>query len=161
MYIWGLLLASKVDLLDSGGSPNFRGPVNVVTCWGSVMMKDAATWSAWERKEYCGILLEPSEVAAPLEVMFGWRAWILMGLGYVGPFCRICFRSCRSMRSLMIALTCSRVFLDGSFLMDLVSSIVALWIISAWVIVGVWTMWWLNWTVSSVLSAPVFSDTTL
>ena len=45
--------------------------------------------------------------------------------------------------------------------MDLVSSIVALFILSAWVIVGVWKMWWLNWTVSGVLSATVFSDTTL
>ena len=73
----------------------------------------------------------------------------------------IYFRSCRSVRSLMIASTFSRVFFYGSVLMALVISVVALWILSAWVIVGVWTMWWLNWTMSGVLSAPVFDDTTL
>ena len=79
-----------------------------------------------------------------------------MGSGSVGPFCQLGFLSCRIVRSLMIALTCLRVFLDGSFFMDLVSSKVALWILSAWVIVGFWTIWWLNWTVWSVLSAPFF-----
>ena len=44
--------------------------------------------------------------------------------------------------------------------MALVSSIVSLLILSAWVIFGVWTLWWLNWTMSGVISAPVFSDTT-
>ena len=100
-------------------------------------------------------------MAAPSEVMFGCRAWLSMGSGSVGPFCQLGFLSCRIVRSLMIALTCLRVFLDGSFFMDLVSSKVALWILSAWVIVGFWTIWWLNWTVWSVLSAPFFSDTTL
>ena len=100
-------------------------------------------------------------MAAPSEVMFGCRAWLSMGSGSVGPFCQLGFLSCRIVRSLMIAAMCSRVFLDGSFFMALVSSIVALWILSVCVIVGVWTMWWLNWTVLGLLSAPVFSDTTL
>ena len=52
-------------------------------------------------------------------------------------------------------------FFYGSFFMSLVSSIVALWILSAWVIVGVWTMWWLNGTVLGVISAPVLAETSL
>ena len=63
-----------------------------------------------------------------------------MGSDSAGPFCRICFRSCRNVHSLMIASTCSRVSLDGSFMMSLVGSVVALWIISASVIFGVWKM---------------------
>ena len=63
------------------------------------------------------------------------------GFRFCGYFLSNFFRSFRSVRSLMIASTCSRVFLDGSFLMSLVSYVVALWIISAWVIFGVWKMW--------------------
>ena len=77
-------------------------------------------------------------------------------LRFCGSFCRICFLPCRIVRSLMITLTCSRVFSDGSFFMALVSSMVSLWILSALVIFGVWKMWWLNWIVLVVLSAPVF-----
>ena len=121
------------------------------------MMTDAATWSAWERREYCccnrvryscglsflsfweimgrckvcGTLLAPLEVAATSEVMFGRRAYILMASGSAGTFCPFYFRYCRSMCKLMIALTCLRVFLDGSFLIAFVSSVVALWILSA------------------------------
>ena len=80
-------------------------------------------------------------MAAPSEVMFGCRAWLSMGSGSVGPFCQLGFLSCRIVRSLMIALTCLRVFLDGSFLVALVSSVVVLWILSAWVIFCVWMMW--------------------
>ena len=84
-----------------------------------------------------------------------------MGSGSVVPFCQKKNLSCRIVRSLMIAAMCSRVFLDGSFFMALVSSIVAFWVLYVCVIVGVWTMWWLNWTVLGFLSAPVFSDTNL
>ena len=63
------------------------------------------------------------------------------GFRLCGSFFSFCFCSCRSVHSLMIVLTCSRVFLDGSFLMALVSSVVALCILSSWAIVGVWAMW--------------------
>ena len=123
------------------------------------MMTDVETWSAWDQREYCGC--DRVRSVCGLSFSFSSRLWegVKLVVFCLHPrrwphprkLCSVdarrfrllqvlwvlfvdCFCSCRSVRSLMIASTCSRVFLDGLFMMDLVSSVVPLRILSAWVI---------------------------
>ena len=116
------------------------------------MMKNVATWSAWEQREYrgCGrvgsvctlsfslslhmmvrcevggILLAPLEVSAPSEVMFGLRAYISMGSGSAGHFLSNFFSFLYERAQLDDYVDVFGGVFYGLFLMALVSFVVAL-----------------------------------